>query len=204
MIITFANQKGGVGKSTLTVNMAAAIHETFQEPVMVVDLDNQETAAEWVEKGALPVSATRKVTGDQLTAPGFVLLDTPGNLHDPMTQKAIEIADVVVIPCNSAPGAMAPTSRTIAVVKKVKGVNPIVVLTDLRQGSIIERAILEWSQTLGVPVAKTILHRREIFPQTQVMGSWVQSGPAREQLLALVAEILRLHQKQQGKRGMLV
>lgn len=40
-IVTFANLKGGVGKTTLAANFAAYVSETLEKPVLVVDLDYQ-------------------------------------------------------------------------------------------------------------------------------------------------------------------
>ena len=40
-IVTFANLKGGVGKTTLAANFAAYVSETLEKPVLVIDLDYQ-------------------------------------------------------------------------------------------------------------------------------------------------------------------
>jgi chromosome partitioning protein len=46
-IVTVANGKGGVGKTTTTVNLAGILGEKMQ--VLVVDSDPQESATWWME-----------------------------------------------------------------------------------------------------------------------------------------------------------
>ena len=49
-VVAVANLKGGVGKSTLAVNIAGAMHSP-RKPVVLVDADPQGTALAWAETG---------------------------------------------------------------------------------------------------------------------------------------------------------
>src|SRR6266436_513763 len=51
MIIVVANSKGGVGKSTLSVHLAAWLHEQGHS-VTLADCDTQHSSSEWISEAA--------------------------------------------------------------------------------------------------------------------------------------------------------
>jgi chromosome partitioning protein len=190
MILTLANQKGGVGKTTLAINLSCLLAEITKRRVLVLDLDPQESASTWTEVGKLPIDTQR---GGEIvsTSSDFIVIDTPGNLHVVAAQKAIQSSDLVIVPCGSSPQDIEPTKRTIAVVKELTSAPCLLVLNRIREGSITARAATEWSAAFGVQVANTRIRARQIFEQT-VCRSWVSSGSGSSELQHVLIEILNL------------
>ncbi|GAC1540775.1 MAG: chromosome partitioning ATPase ParA [Herpetosiphon sp.] len=61
-VLTLANEKGGVGKTTTTVNLAAALGVAGMR-VLVIDLDSQGHATEWLGISKAKVPAERSAYG---------------------------------------------------------------------------------------------------------------------------------------------
>lgn len=106
-ILALVTQKGGTGKSTLCTNLAVAAVEAGQK-VLVLDLDEQTTSAEWAESretDAPSVAAVPKTESARLgeliaTARqtySVIILDTPGE-DSPMTHNAMSAADLCLVP----------------------------------------------------------------------------------------------------------
>jgi chromosome partitioning protein len=108
VIVVVAALKGGVGKTTTAVYLAAAA-VNGKRSVTLVDSDPQGSAADWVEHGADEVLESMEVveapterllvrTLDRIDDDDDVaIVDTPPG-HERLLVKALERADVVVIP----------------------------------------------------------------------------------------------------------
>lgn len=111
MIITFGNQKGGAGKSTLAILCANWLSIIKKRKVIVLDMDYQQSVyAKYQESEKLenpqpyeviPVNLkefpalkeTLEADPDQI-----VIIDLPGKLDDDNLMPVIEAADAIVIP----------------------------------------------------------------------------------------------------------
>ena len=103
MNIVVSNVKGGVGKTTTSVYLAAVAVERGHDPVVLVDADRQASSAEWFEQreveGVELVEAPseRTVTKAMSRRAGLVVVDTPPG-DERIVRAAIGKADAIVIP----------------------------------------------------------------------------------------------------------
>ena len=102
-VIVVANPKGGVGKTTLSTNLAGYLASRGRA-VMLGDVDRQQSSRTWLGLRAtgLPKIAAWEVTqGDVVRPPKgttHIVLDTPAGLHGKRLDEVMKLADKVLIP----------------------------------------------------------------------------------------------------------
>src|ERR1035438_4498742 len=102
-VIVVANPKGGVGKTTLSTNLAGYLAWRGYA-VMLGDVDRQQSARTWLDyrpAGLPKISAWETAQGDIVRPPKgttHVVLDTPAGLHGKRLDEVMKLADKVLIP----------------------------------------------------------------------------------------------------------
>ena len=110
MIISFLNQKGGVGKTTLAIHVADALSRR-QKRVLLVDADPQGSALDWAAarqgEPLFPVAGLPRPSIHKelpALAKGFdvVIIDGPPRVYD-VARSAIMASDLVLVPVQPSP-----------------------------------------------------------------------------------------------------
>ena len=102
-VIVVANPKGGVGKTTLSTNVAG-YYAARGHAVMLGDVDRQQSARTWLglRPAGLPRIGTWDVAHDDTVRPPrgttHVVLDTPAGMHGKRLDEVMKLADKVIIP----------------------------------------------------------------------------------------------------------
>ena len=102
-VIVVANPKGGVGKTTLSTNLAGYL-ASRGHAVMLGDVDRQQSSRTWLDQrpaGLPKISAWEISHGDVVRPPKgttHVVLDTPAGLHGKRLDEVMKLADKVLIP----------------------------------------------------------------------------------------------------------
>lgn len=102
-VIVVANPKGGVGKSTLSTNVAGFLAHAGHA-VMLGDVDRQQSTRTWLSlrPDNVPRITGWDMAGDEIVRPPkgttHVVLDTPAGLHGKRLNEVMKIADKVLVP----------------------------------------------------------------------------------------------------------
>jgi chromosome partitioning protein len=102
-VIVVANPKGGVGKTTLSTNIAGYL-AARGHLVMLGDVDRQQSARAWLDQRPkdLPTIANWEVARDHIVRPPkgttHLVLDTPAGLHGDRLNAVMKLATHVLVP----------------------------------------------------------------------------------------------------------
>ena len=161
MVISFNSIKGGVGKSTLAVNMAAWLTKAGHD-VLLVDGDEQETASDftaWREQtlgqtGFTLVNMTganlRKQVEQMKSKYDHIVIDTGG--RDTTSQRAaLSVADVAMIPFAPRSFDLWTINKVIEVIDEIQAIRsePIIPYVFLSRADIKSADNREVSQALA-------------------------------------------------------
>lgn len=167
-IIAIVNTKGGVGKTTSSVYLAAAAAHAGHA-VRLVDADPQASATTWLESaGEVPCElvVANAVTLGRLPDDGVTIIDTPPG-NPAVIDRALAVADFVVIP--TAP-SLTDISRVWETLGAIDGKPTAILLTQVNPQATLTGQAREVLEEAGHAVFPVNIPRRESF--RQAFGTW--------------------------------
>lgn len=213
-VVAVVQQKGGAGKTTLAVNLAAAAHLEGAR-TLLIDLDSQGSASDWSAartEGSRLEGLTVIKADRALVLPRFremsrgyecIILDGPARLGN-ITQSAAVACDVVLMPVQPGPFDLWALTETIDAINmadtireqlRLAPVKRLFAITCASRGTQLAREAEVELREAGAVLAG-VVHRRVAFPKTASNGDAVVTTSSSE----AAEEIRRLWRVLKGER----
>jgi chromosome partitioning protein len=212
-IIAVVNQKGGSGKTTISMQLAGALSRR-KHTVLVVDADPQGTATRWAasaeEDKPFPAAvaglsaANNKVHREVkkfVDNYGFIIIDCPPAADSPVPQSALLIADLALVPIIPSPLDMWAAVGIREVINIVSTLNEDLearlVINQCQPNTTLAQEALEVLPEFGIALCETYIRQRQVYRQSAVFGQTVhdfgsKAGAAIEEIEMLTNEVLSL------------
>ena len=192
MIIVIANSKGGVGKSTLAVHLAAWLHEQGHS-VTLADRDTQQSSSEWIREAVPQVRAVRLDNPDMILndlphlnhETDYVVADGPGSQTE--TSRALLLrADMAIVPCKASTlevRALAKATEVLRQAQDIRAGKPsaVIVLSMIGKNYRLTQDMKDAATALNLPLANKTMTLRQIYADAPGQGAVVWNLGARAQ-----------------------
>ena len=205
MIVGIANQKGGVGKTTLSVNLAAALARTGAR-VLLIDADPQGSALDWAAaRETAPlfsvVGLPRPTVHKDLTgiAKGYdhVVIDGPPRVTD-LARAGILASDGVLIPVQPSPYDIWAADEVVKLIEEARvfkeNLKATFVVNRKITNTAIGRDVGEALAAYNLPTLSASITQRVVFAEAVAQGKAVfeidPEGQAANEVEAVKNELL--------------
>jgi len=204
-VIALVGNKGGAGKTTLSVNLAAGIAQSSS--IAVIDADPQGSSLQWRaiagDNANFPVYAPTFSLKQQAQSYAkqndFVLIDCPPSVQAQQTIAVLEFADVVLMPVQPSPIDLWATVHTEKAISEARETNPklkaLLVINQLESRTTLSKLVRDVLDEIALPVADTAIRRRAIYRNSALEGKSVfgvgkRGADAVEELNSLIQEVI--------------
>jgi chromosome partitioning protein len=209
-IIALTNSKGGVGKSTVAVHLAAWCHQQGRRTALV-DADAQGASSLWLQEAEPAIAISRLQTPDEILDQvprlgrefDVLIIDGPAGLSE-VTRAVLLVAHLALLPCGPSVldlRALHEAIRVVGQAQRIRGGPPRAVLVPnkLQVQYRLTQELLAVVQALGVP-ALGGLRLRQAFADAAGQGTLVwrlglRGAAATEEITRLFEE-LNIHESE--------
>ena len=208
-IIGVVHQKGGAGKSTVSMLLGGVLAERGKR-VLVVDADPQGTASRWA--ASAPDDQPFPATVVSLAAAGaklhreirphienydVIIVDCPPSLDSPAPASVLLVCDLALVPVGLSPADLWATRGVKSLVDRTQNINEHLrpyLLPNRVQRTAIGAQVREVLESLAIPVLASSLGMRVAYQEASAAGGTVRAlghyaKVAQDEVATLATEI---------------
>ncbi|WP_291426740.1 ParA family protein [Deinococcus sp.] len=175
-VVALTSLKGGVGKSTLAVNLAGAL--ALKGKTALLDADSAiQTSSGWVQRGNLKVTALKE--GEAIPQGiRYLVVDTEGRPALDDIVNLTKSADVVLIPTAPNSVEVEATGRLLTQLVAAGGdmERVRVVITKAQPVGTVGQAARDELRAAGFPVCETVIRRYTAHERAHEQGVLVKDA----------------------------
>ena len=187
-IILVTHQKGGVGKSTLTFNMASILKNDVK--TAIIDFDLQGSLYKSRANSEIPIFNKDEIKNIKNFDFDFVFIDTPPYLTEELPNLC-KLADAILIPTKTGIYDLLAIEDTINIIKQVsKEDKTLIVFNMVKPNTTLTTEMQEAIENYNITVAETKISDLVAFTRSAMNKGVEDSKKAQQQIEALTREIL--------------
>lgn len=210
MILSFLNQKGGVGKSTLSMNAADYFHRRGYNPLLI-DADPQGTTNDWAARRddlPFPVMqlARDNMAREILTHAAnydHVVIDGPPRA-EAISRAVIIASDLVVMPIEASGASDWASQTTIRQIQEARQYKEtllsVFLVSRIIPNTVISRSIRNHVSDYGIPLLTATVANRVPYAEALTMGQtifeWAGRSTAAHEFSTVMEEIGAFYDRQ--------
>ena len=204
MIISFINQKGGVGKTTLSINVASALANAGHK-VLLIDADKQGSSTAWASLREETPFQVVSLARDNMAKDAmklaqdfdYTLIDAPPHAES-ISRSVIIASDLVLMPIEPSGLSSWASDVTVRQIQQAQDYKETLkcgfVVSRKIGNSVIGREIREMVAGSGIHVFEADIENRVAYAESGTMGQtifeWCIDKKAQAEITNLTKEIL--------------
>ena len=203
-IIAVVNQKGGAGKTTLTMLLAGSLADRGKR-VLVADADAQNTAVHWSGMGGGFPAQVEDVSGEENKLHkalrkraeefDYIVIDSPPAASAPVTASALRAAHLALVPVIPSPLDLWASVRIREAIVLARNKNPELearlVVNQMQPNTVLAREVLAMLPEFGIPMLAASLKSRTAYRECAALGGSILSLGSRAALAVMEVDALR-------------